>query len=1424
MPNEIDSLEVSIESDASKANSEVDSLISKLQQLSSVISKIRGDKAFESMGDGAEEVAEGFKKAAKPVAEAKTDIKKLVSEISLKSIDIKPEVDTSNAEAETKKWQNQLRSAQNALNRILASSDPEKQAKGIERCTIRINEAKNALEQLKRVYMEPAETDMDHIDDAIKRMHERQDAESKPNKEWENGRAEPLGSMKHEGAPIPDFLKSKEIKEATKELSDFEKTLEGVQALEFKGNGFFEMEKWVSELQSRMEQLLNKQEKLQDLGANVDTQRLQSIAYDIEQISKTLDVYEEKVEAAKKAGQLDIKVPKIDADVKDSDIKSVREKITGVLSGKKIVIPTDGMKEVQRELDKVKQKYDDIAKSMSIKSAITPFYGTTADFKKKQAELAALRQEYQNLINKQKELAQSGGFQLNFKRLSSSAKALNKNIAPVASAFSKINRSISAFTKKIASALAPTKKLKSAMGGLNLSSAGLAKSLLRTSKMLKLMIVRMALRGVIDGVKQGMVGLAQYSNETNKSLSLLLSSLKQLSASFAAAVSPIINAFAPALDFLIQKIIAVVNMINQLFSALTGKNTFIYAKKQAKDFATAVGGANKNAKELNQTLLGIDELNINNPDKGNTGGGSGSDITGSDFEEKPIENKYKDLADSIKDFFSKLFAPLKEAWDREGQFVMDSWKYALDEVKKLVQDIGRDFLTMWNQEETIVMLTNILHIIGDIGLVVGNLASNFREAWNANDAGLRTLENVRDIFAAIIANIREAADATVLWSASLDFKPLLEMIAQYTESLIPVFDALSGVMSDFYVQVLLPLGKWTIEKGLPELLDILKQFNDSIDWSAIRQELSDLWSHLEPFAETVGQGLLDFIRNLSEKISSFANSEVFLSVLDEIKKWLDSVKPEKVTKALENLTKALIAFKVATVAVDIALKGSMIVQTLAKIGAGFESLRTFVQKFINFFTGIPWLQVFQSMNPAMQAELFFRLEDKIAGTFLDPFSWDNVIGDLLRGIGNALDLLADGIIELLSHPLEVAKEAIASIFDISWVQELFNKCVENFKSAFKGEEIGKNIAEGFFNGISAAFGLLLAPIVNIFSDIVEAICELLGIHSPSTVFAEIGENVIAGFLQGISEFWNTIIEFFTNSFAELIVFFSNNWLSIQEGVTNVWNNITSFLTKTWTNISTTASAIWNAIKLFLITTWTNIKTTAIEIWTIIKDKIFEIWNKVKEKAEEIWDKVKEIVKEKFDKVKEKSDELIKKFQDLKDEVKEKFERVKEIIDNTIGAAIDKLAGFIDKLKEAGQAVKDFLESGYEKVSGVIGSIGGALGISMHSDDAASNPVAFSIPAYSVGGFPEDGLFYANHNELVGSFGNGKTAVANNDQIIEGIRSGVESAVENVLAPYLEQIAQNTKETAEKESSISIDGRELITAIDARSKRNGYSFT
>ena len=55
-------------------------------------------------------------------------------------------------------------------------------------------------------------------------------------------------------------------------------------------------------------------------------------------------------------------------------------------------------------------------------------------------------------------------------------------------------------------------------------------------------------------------------------------------------------------------------------------------------------------------------------------------------------------------------------------------------------------------------------------------------------------------------------------------------------------------------------------------------------------------------------------------------------------------------------------------------------------------------------------------------------------------------------------------------------------------------------------------------------------------------------------------------------------------------------------------------------------------------------------------------------------------------------------------------------------------------------------------------------------------ISANTPAYATGGFPEDGLFFANSGELVGQFSNGKTAVANNEQIVQGITQGVYTAM------------------------------------------------
>ena len=82
-----------------------------------------------------------------------------------------------------------------------------------------------------------------------------------------------------------------------------------------------------------------------------------------------------------------------------------------------------------------------------------------------------------------------------------------------------------------------------------------------------------------------------------------------------------------------------------------------------------------------------------------------------------------------------------------------------------------------------------------------------------------------------------------------------------------------------------------------------------------------------------------------------------------------------------------------------------------------------------------------------------------------------------------------------------------------------------------------------------------------------------------------------------------------------------------------------------------------------------------------------------------------------------------------------------------------------------------------------------------------------IYGYATGGFPEDGFFFANHNELVGQFDNGKTAVANNEQITRGIYEAVRDAM---------------RESGNGQGGISIqiDGQELAKVITKKQNNFG----
>lgn len=114
---------------------------------------------------------------------------------------------------------------------------------------------------------------------------------------------------------------------------------------------------------------------------------------------------------------------------------------------------------------------------------------------------------------------------------------------------------------------------------------------------------------------------------------------------------------------------------------------------------------------------------------------------------------------------------------------------------------------------------------------------------------------------------------------------------------------------------------------------------------------------------------------------------------------------------------------------------------------------------------------------------------------------------------------------------------------------------------------------------------------------------------------------------------------------------------------------------------------------------------------------------------------------------------------------EKFEGIKDglktTIKNAINVAIELVNKFISWLN-------DCMHFSWDAIV-----IAGVELVPAGSIQLFSIPL---IPKFEKGGFIEDGLFTMNQGEIAGKFSNGKSVVANNQQIVDGIAQGVYQAM------------------------------------------------
>lgn len=378
-----------------------------------------------------------------------------------------------------------------------------------------------------------------------------------------------------------------------------------------------------------------------------------------------------------------------------------------------------------------------------------------------------------------------------------------------------------------------------------------------------------AISQIKEAIKAGSDNLVQYSSAYNKSISGMVTSLLYLKNAWAAAFAPIVNVVAPYISKFLDMLAGALNAVGQFMGSLTGKSKVVQAKKAWFDYGKSLEStgnsasktgdklkkAKKDAKDLTNYTLGIDELHVIQPSSDSTNQDSGSDkYTGPSpsemFETSSIDKNVSDFAKKVKDAWEK--ADFTEI----GSIIGTKLKNSLDgidwnPIQETAEKIGKSFGTFINGFVEVDGLgESIGNTIGEAFNTGLDLANSFLDSTKWDEVGkfigdgangaVNTVDwpgighFIAQKWNAIFATIGEAA-RTFDWS---NFgKSLSDSLNQFisdfnwSENGARLGDLVKGVL-DTLIQFLENTNWQELGNGIAD-------FIGSIDWSGILTRLAE---------------------------------------------------------------------------------------------------------------------------------------------------------------------------------------------------------------------------------------------------------------------------------------------------------------------------------------------------------------------------------------------------------------------------------------------------------------------------------------------------------------------------------------------------------------------------------------------------------
>lgn len=476
-------------------------------------------------------------------------------------------------------------------------------------------------------------------------------------------------------------------------------------------------------------------------------------------------------------------------------------------------------------------------------------------------------------------------------------------------------------------------------------------------------------------------------------------------------------------------------------------------------------------------------------------------------------------------------------------------------------------------------------------------------------------------------------------------------------------------------------------------------------------------------------------------------------------------------------------------------KGDTIKGIITGLGEIVEALWTILKPAFDVI--IPFIKEQFSIMGTHIAEMIGGIIDVIAGVV--DFVAGVFTGDWERAWGG-ISKIFSGIWDMFKSDVKVTWKRIESITSTTF-------------EAIKGvlEPLGKWVYEKVIQPIGDFFKGLWESVsgffVNLWNDI-KGVWETVGTWFDTNVIQPI-VNFFAPIVEGIS------------------AFFEGCWLIIQAVwvVASTWFDET-FIKPTvelfkalWEGVAGFFSSLWEGIVL----EWSKASTWFNDEFVVPTVGFFKgLWESVSGFFSSLWGDVKEVWKDVSTWFKKTAiDPVTKAFDKACEKIEGFFDAVWLGIRQGVAKAMNGVIGGVESAINGIVKGINGLIGGFDKVvqwaADILGKDWGGISLvaSVKFDRIA-------VPTFAEGGFPESGqAFIARENgipEMVGSIGR-RTAVANNEQIVESVASGVAEAnsEQNMLLRE-----QNTllRALLEKDSGVYLDGRSLSKSVDKYNREHG----